>query len=64
MFRRPLKVAVPFANEEAAATERLKSVTARGKGEESLYPVLEEQPRSATIRRLFWNPDELAGVPQ
>ena len=49
--------------EQAASSERLKAVTGRGKGEQSLYPVRLEQPRNTAIRRRFWTPDELIEKP-
>jgi hypothetical protein len=62
MFRRPSKWA-PSATEEAAASERLRAVMGRGKGEGSLYPAQEEQLKTPTIRRRFWTPDELVETP-
>lgn len=63
MFRRRAKLPAALRREEAAATERLQIVTGRGKGEESLYPIVEEQPKTPSIRRRFWTPDELVEKP-
>lgn len=58
MFRRQPKRPVSLF-EDAAASERLKSVTGRGRVEESLYPIAEEQLETPAIRRRFWTPDEI-----
>lgn len=59
IFRRRPKVPPSSLAEEAAGGARLKTVTRRGQGEESLYPAPKEQPKNPTSRRRFWTPDEL-----